>query len=100
MIEGLSTFSGRTMPKGSGIYSVMNDGRTILTASNKERKLIQRKINPRDIRWTTTSREFFGKESQYVVEKMNVQKVKIVRGFRHISAGLLEKARQTESSRK
>ncbi|AFN83339.1 60S ribosomal protein L24 [Encephalitozoon romaleae SJ-2008] len=100
MIEGVSVFSGHNIPKGSGIYRVMNDGRTVLTASNKERKLIQRKINPRDIRWTTTSREFFGKESQYVVEKMNVQKVKIVRGFRHISASSFEKARQAGSSKK
>lgn len=69
----------------------MNDGRTVLTASNKERGLIGRRINPRDIRWTIPSREFFGKESQYAVEKMNVQKVKIVRGFRQISASSFSK---------
>ncbi|CAD25625.2 similarity to 60S RIBOSOMAL PROTEIN L24 [Encephalitozoon cuniculi GB-M1] len=94
MIQGVSMFSGRNIPKGSGIYEVMSDGRAVLTASNKERRLIARKINPRDIRWTTSSREFFGKESQYVVEKMNVQKVKVVRGFRHISASSLERAKE------
>lgn len=92
MIQGMSVFSGRNVPKARGIYRITTDGRVMLTASNKERQLINRKINPRDIRWTASSREFFGKEAQYVVEKMNVQRVKITRGFRHISASSLSKA--------
>ena len=99
MIQGVSTFSGRSMARGSGIYRIMGDGRAILTASNKERKLIERKVNPRDIRWTMASREFFGKEAQYVAEKMNVQKVKIVRGFRHIGAGSFSKGGQESANK-
>lgn len=100
MIQGISTFSGRNIPKGSGVYRITNDGRAILTAGNKEKQLIRRRINPRDIRWTTPSREFFGKESQYAVEKMNIQRVKIIRGFRHISASSMSNLGKQVSSEK
>ncbi|KAM0672178.1 ribosomal protein L24 [Ordospora colligata] len=91
MNQGVSTYSGRSIPKGSGMFKIMNDGKVILTASNKERRLIKRCINPRDVKWTIPSREFLGKEAQYVVEKMNVQKTKIVRGFKNIGASLMQK---------
>jgi ribosomal protein L24E len=71
--------------RGSGIYTIANDGRAVLSARKKERLLIARKIDPRVVRWSVPCRERLGKQSKAVEAKeraVSVQKPKLTVGFK------------------
>lgn len=88
MESELSIFSGHEIARGKGRQRVAIDGHVMNIRGKKEKKLIERKINPRDIRWTLPSREFFGKHERYVTDTSNQIKVdktnSAARGYRNI----------------
>lgn len=101
MSQGVCAFSGYTIPRGSGITKVMLDGKIVLTRSAKERSLFERKITPRNCKWTQTSRVFFKKSDKSIKEQDNfVHITKIVRGFNLIPKSLVTEAPKTEAKAK
>jgi len=89
--EGICVFSGRDVKKGSGLIKVMNDTRVFLFTNKKVRTLSDRKVNPRSIKWTQSSRLFHKKGSKKMVQKENVIKVvKEVRGFPMIPKSMIK----------
>jgi large subunit ribosomal protein L24e len=87
MIDGISLYSGRAIPKGSSTVRITNDGKQQLTANRKERSLISRKINPKLIKWTIPSRVERKKHELFTSLQKNIPRpAKIERGFKNISA--------------
>ncbi|EQB60872.1 60s ribosomal protein l24 [Vairimorpha apis BRL 01] len=87
MIDGISLYSGRAIPKGSAIIKVTNDGKQQLTANRKERSLMERKINPKSIKWTIPSRVIHKKHEMFTSLQKNIPRpAKIERGFKSVSA--------------
>lgn len=83
------------IPRGSGINSVKNDGKIILTRSRKERTLIDLKISPRDCKWTQSSRAFFKKSNKSAKEQNEfIQITKIVRGFTLVPKALVSEVKK------
>jgi ribosomal protein L24E len=90
MLQGQCVFSGFAVPRGSGINTVGNDGKTSLTRSGKERSLIKLKISSRDCNWTQSSRAFHKKTNKSVKEQNSfIPITKIVRGFTLIPKALV-----------
>ncbi|WUR03052.1 ribosomal protein eL24 [Vairimorpha necatrix] len=91
MIDGISIYSGRAIPKGSSTVRITNDGKQQLTANKKERSLISRKINPKLVKWTIPSRVVRKKHELFTSSQKNIPRpARIERGFRNISADLLK----------
>lgn len=102
MNQGICSFSGYSIPKGSGINKVCNDGKIILTRSGKERNLVDLKISARDCRWTQSSRAFFKKTNKSVKEQDDfIHITKIVRGFTFVPKALISEVKtENKSTRK
>ncbi len=91
--EGICVFSGRDVNKGSGLIKVMNDTKVFLFSSRKVRTLSDRKVNPRSVGWTQSSRLFHKKGSKKTVQKETILKVvKEVRGFPMIPKSMIKAA--------
>lgn len=98
MYQGQCAFSGYMIPRGSGINTVGNDGKIVLTRSRKERTLINLKISPRNCRWTQSSRAFFKKANKSSKEQNDfIQITKIVRGFTLVPRSLVSEAPKAEN---
>lgn len=98
MYQGQCAFSGYMVPRGSGINTVGNDGKIVLTRSRKERTLVNLKISPRDCRWTQSSRAFFKKANKSSKEQGDfIQITKIVRGFTLVPKALVSEAPKSEN---
>jgi large subunit ribosomal protein L24e len=70
------------VPKGSGKIVVKNDGKALLLKSRRVKSLVDRKIKPRDVKWTLACRAFLKKGKAMSQKKVSKPKiVKIVRGF-------------------
>lgn len=101
MNQGICSFSGYTIPKGSGVHKVGNDGKLTLTRSGKERNLISMKISARDCKWTQSSRAFFKKTNKSVKEHNDfVYVTKIVRGFTLVPKALVSETPKNENKNK
>lgn len=95
MIDGLSLYSGRPIPKGSSTVKITNDGKQQMTANRKERSLISRKINPKLIKWTIPSRVERKKHELFTSLQKNIPRpAKIERGFRNISVDSAKEAKK------
>ncbi|KAF5141422.1 60s ribosomal protein l24 [Vairimorpha ceranae] len=91
MIDGISIYSGRAVPKGSATIKITNDGKQQLTANRKERSFMERKINPKLIKWTIPSRVVRKKHELFTSLQKNIPRpAKIERGFKNISADMLK----------
>ncbi|ORD97359.1 hypothetical protein HERIO_780 [Hepatospora eriocheir] len=94
MYQGESSFSGVMIPKAKGITKICTDGRLQFTFGGKERNLIENKINPRIVKWTLISREFY-KKSEKTSNKSTEQKLTVtkkVRGFNCVPSSLIKKS--------
>lgn len=90
MNQGQCVFSGQMIPKGSGIHRVCNDNKVVFVWGRRELRYISKKISPRSIKWTESSRTFFHKTHASVAEKKDfVPITKIVRGFPLIPKALV-----------
>ncbi|KCZ75886.1 hypothetical protein H311_00893 [Anncaliia algerae PRA109] len=98
--EGTCIFSGHDVPKGSGLIKVTNDTRSFVFKNQKVLKLVERKINPKDIAWTQASR-ILHKKGEKKTEKKNVEIriIKEVRGFPGVSSDLVLKAPTEKKSK-
>lgn len=78
------------VPRGSGIHKVCNDNKVIFTRGQRELNYIERKVSPRTIKWTESSRAFYRKTHKDEVEKTEfVPITKIVRGFSLVPKSLV-----------
>lgn len=101
MLQGQCVFSGYSVPRGSGVNVVSNDGKMHLTRSRKERTLINLKISSRDCNWTQSSRAFHKKTNKSVKEQNTfIPITKIVRGFTLIPKAIVSETPKTEKSKK
>lgn len=101
MLQGQCVFSGFAVPRGSGINTVGNDGKMLLTRSGKERSLMHLKISSRDCSWTQASRAFHKKTNKSVKEQNSfIPITKIVRGFTLVPKALVVEAPKVEKSKK
>ncbi|ELA42594.1 uncharacterized protein VICG_00346 [Vittaforma corneae ATCC 50505] len=101
MNQGICSFSGYVVPKGSGVSKVGNDGKITFTRSRKERTLVDLKISARDCKWTQSSRAFFKKTNKSVKEQNDfVHITKIVRGFTLVPKLLVAQTPKTENKTK
>ncbi|KAM0677408.1 60S ribosomal protein L24 [Binucleata daphniae] len=102
MREGICSYSGHILPKGTGITFVRSDNRAVLYKSNKVRNFVARKIKPRFIRWTQAARMILKKENVVKEQKIEIpQVIKIVRGFPTIPAHIIaERAENRENKEK
>ncbi|KAI5173352.1 hypothetical protein PAEPH01_1910 [Pancytospora epiphaga] len=98
MYQGQCAFSGWMIPRGSGLHRVGNDNKVVFAMGKKEHNFLSRKISPRIIKWTETSRSFFNKSHKNVTDKHEfIPITKIVRGFSMIPKALLsEEAKQVQ----
>lgn len=82
MYQGQSIFSGLSVPRGTGLHTVLNDGRVQFTANRRERNFVQAKVSARSVKWTESSRAFFKKNNKTAKVEQEVFTVtKKVRGF-------------------
>lgn len=101
MNQGQCVYSGYSVPRGSGVNIVSNDGKMHLTRSRKERTLINLKISSRDCSWTQSSRAFHKKTNKSVKEQNNfIPITKIVRGFTLVPKALVAETPKVEKSKK
>jgi len=81
------------VPKGSGLIRVGNDTKAILLMNRKVRTLVDRKVKPRSIRWTASSRLHLKKGSKKTAQKeRKIKVVKELRGFPCIPRSILADA--------
>lgn len=102
MREGVCSYSGHVLPKGTGITLVRSDNRAVLYKSNKVRRFVSKKIKPRYIRWTQAARTILKKENVVKEQKIEIpQVIKIVRGFPSIPSHVIaERAERAASKEK
>lgn len=92
MLDGVSIYSGRAIPKGSGTFKISNDGKSMLCMGRKERTLIKRGVNPKNIGWTIPSRVSRKKHELFSSQQKNIPRLaKIERGFKAVAADSLKK---------
>ncbi|OQS54045.1 hypothetical protein EHP00_1695 [Ecytonucleospora hepatopenaei] len=90
MYQGQSIFSGLNVPRGSGLHTVLNDGRVQYTANRKERNFLNAKVSARNVKWTESSRAFFKKNNKTAkVEQEIFTITKKVRGFAMLPGTLM-----------
>lgn len=99
--EGICVFSGYEVPKGSGLIRVTNDTRSFLFLNKKVQSLSKRKINPRDVAWTTASRAFRKKGMKKVIRKeVEIQVIKEVRGFPSVPKSIIAQPKKDDDQKK
>ncbi len=100
MIQGQSVFSGLMVPHGKGLSRVGRDGKVAFTFNNKERNFMEAKVNPRNVKWTASSRAFFKKESKKESKDEEIFIItKKIRGFNLIPKGILAEQSKSKDSK-
>ncbi|KAG0437956.1 hypothetical protein DMUE_3387 [Dictyocoela muelleri] len=83
------------IPKGKGKYKICADGKPLLLISRKVDSLVNAKVKPIKVKWTSSSRQFFKKDTGIQHEKkIRIKTEKIVRGFPNLPQKTLEKMRE------
>lgn len=97
--EGKCAFSGHIIQKGKGRYRICSDGRPLLLKNRKVNKYIENKVNSTRIKWTSSSRQFYKKDSNIQKEKREkIQLPKIIRGFPSLNIKAVEGMRERNKS--
>lgn len=91
MNQGQCTYSGVTIPYGSGIHRVGTDNKVQFLWGKKEASYQSRKVSARTVKWTEISRQYRNKTYKSSAEKTEFIPIqKTVRGFSCVPMALLD----------